>query len=149
MGNTNPKLPVTGRNVTLFIFINGTPTQMTDLAKSITITEQVVRYRDKYLGRDRDRTDEQTIGYDARIELDYAGSNLISAILAQKAARQALLPVPVISIGLTVNNRDASADSYVLQNCTTQLDIKMPGKDERGAISIDIQAEDLKLSVGI
>lgn len=149
MGNTNPKLPVTGRNVALFIFINGSPTQMTDLAKSVTITEQVVRYRDKYLGRDRDRTDEQTIGYDARIELDYAGSQLISALLAQKAARQALQPVPVISIGLTVNNRDASADGYVLQNCTTQIDIKMPGKDERGVISLDIQAEDLKLSVGI
>lgn len=149
MANTNPKLPVTGRNVTLFIFINGTPTQATDLAKSITITEQVVRYRDKYLGRDRDRPDEQTIGYDAQIDLDYAGSQLISALLAQKAARQALLPVPVISIGLTVNNRDASADGFVLQNCTTQIAIKMPGKDDRGSISLDIQAEDLKLSVGI
>lgn len=149
MGNTNPKLPVTGRNVALFIFINGTPTQATDLAKSITITEQVVRYRDKYLGRDRDRTDEQTIGYDAQIELDYAGSQLISALMAQKAARQALQPVPVISIGLTVSNRDASADSYVLQSCTTQMVIKMPGKDDRGTISLDIQAEDLKLSTGI
>lgn len=149
MAMTNPKLPVTGRNVTLFIFINGTPTQATDLAKSITITEQVVRYRDKYLGRDRDRPDEQTIGYDAQIDLDYAGSQLISALLAQKAARQALLPVPVISIGLTVNNRDASADGYVLQNCTTQMVIKMPGKDDRGTISLDIQAEDMKLSTGI
>lgn len=149
MANTNPKLPVTGRNVTLFIFINGTPTQQTDLAKSINITEQVVRYRDKYLGRDRDRTDEQTIGYDAQIELDYAGSQLVSALLAQKAARQALQPVPVISIGLTVNNRDASADGYVLQSCTTQIAIKMPGKDDRGTISLDIQAEDLKLSTGI
>lgn len=149
MANTNPKLPVTGRNVTLFIFINGTPTQATDLAKSISITEQVVRYRDKYLGRDRDRPDEQTIGYDAQIDLDYAGTQLISALLAQKAARQALLPVPVISIGLTISNRDGSADSYVLQNCTTQIAIKMPGKDDRGSISLDIQAEDLKLSTGI
>lgn len=149
MANTNPRLPLTGRNVTLFIFINGTPTQATDLARSINITEQVVRYRDKYLGRDRDRPDEQTIGYDAQIDLDYAGSQLVSALLAQKAARQALLPVPVISIGLTCNNRDGSADSYVLQNCTTQISIKMPGKDDRGMISLDIQAEDLKLSTGI
>lgn len=149
MANTNPRLPLTGRNVTLFIFINGKPTQATDLARSVNITEQVVRYRDKYLGRDRDRPDEQTIGYDAQIELDYAGAQLVSALLAQKAARQALLPVPVISIGLTCNNRDGSADSYVLQNCTTQMSLKMSGKDDRGTISLDIQAEDLKLSVGI
>ncbi len=149
MAATNPKLPLTGRNITLFVFINGSPTQATDLAKSVTITEQVVRYRDKYLGRDRDRPDEQTIGYDAQIELDYAGAQLISALLAQKAARQALLPVPVISIGLTMSNRDGSADSYVLQNCTTQISIKMPGKDDRGTTSLDIQAEDLKLSTGI
>lgn len=149
MPNTNPKLPVTGRNVALYIFINGTPAQATDLAKSITITEQVVRYRDKYFNRDRDRTDEQTIGYDAQIDLDYAGSQLISALLAQKAARQALQPVPVISIGLTISNRDASADSYVLQACTTQITIKMPGKDDRGMISLDVQAEDMKLSAGI
>lgn len=149
MANTNPKLPLTGRNVTLFIFINGAPTQATDLAKSITITEQVQRYRDKYLGRDRDRPDEQTTGYDAAIELDYAGSQLISALLAQKAARQALLPVPIISIGLTCNNRDGSADGYVVQNCTTQIAIKFPGKEDRGSISLDIQAEDLKLSAAI
>lgn len=149
MANTNPRLPLTGRNVTLFIFINGTPTQATDLAKSISITEMVQQYRDKYLGRDRDRTDEQTYGYDASIELDYAGSQLISALLAQKAARQALQPVPVISIGLTMNNRDGSADGYVLQSCTTKISIKMPGKEDRGSISLDIQAEDLKLSVAI
>lgn len=149
MANTNPKLPLTGRNITLFVFINGSPTQATDLAKNITITEQVVQYRDKYLGRDRDRPDEQTIGYDAQIDLDYAGSQLISALLAQKAARQALQPVPVISIGLTLNNRDGSADGMVLQNCTTKITIKMPGKDDRGMITLEIQAEDLKLTASI
>lgn len=141
--SSNPRLPLTGRNVVVTVFIGGLPAQQTDLANSFTITEQVVQYRDKYLGRDRDRTDEQTTGYDCRLDVQYAGSQLVSAILAQKAARQFLQPIPVISLGFTMQNRDGTADAYVLQNCTTKMEIDFKGKDERGMINLQIQAEDL------
>lgn len=141
--NSNPSLPLTGRNVAVTIFINGTPSQQTDLAKSVTVTEQVVQYRDKLLGRDRDRTDEQTIGFDAKIDLDYAGSKLVASLLAQKEARRQNQPVQVISLGLTMQNRDGTADAYVLQSCTSKIEINFRGKDDRGMITLNLQAEDL------
>src|SRR5688572_27063937 len=124
-----PDLPLTGRNVALNLFINGAPTQMTDLATSFSISEVNVQYRDKYLNRNRDRVDEQTIGYDAKIDLHYAGSKLIQALLAQKAAREANQAIPTISIGFTMKNRNGTTDAYVLQTCTTKFEINFKGKD--------------------
>jgi len=143
---SNPKLPVTGRNVVLTIFVGGTPLTQTDVAQSISITEVVQQYRDKYLGRDRDRPDEQTTGYDATISLHYTGSQLVQALFAQKTARQTLQPVPLVSIGLTVANRDGTYDGYLLQNCTAKIAIDFRGKEDRGMINLSLQAEDLRLT---
>lgn len=149
MAQSNPKLPLTGRNIQLYIYIGTGPVQSTDLATTMSIDEAIVQYRDKYLGRDRDRPDEQTIGYDSKLELHYAGSALIAAFLAQKAARQNLQPVQNVSIGFIMQNRDGTADSWILMNCTTKLGWKFSGKDDRGLISLDVQAEDLKQVVGL
>ncbi len=140
---SNPRLPLAGRNVVVVVFINGIPAQQTDLCQSFTITEVVTQFRDKYLGRDRDRTDEQTTGYDCKMSLHYAGSQLYSALRAAKDARQFLQPVPVISLGFTMQNRDGTADSYVLQNVTSKVTIDFKGKDDRGMITLDLQGEDL------
>lgn len=144
MPESNPKLALHGSNVTLTIFIGGKPQVRTDLAKKITVTEQVQQYRDKYLGRVRDRTDEQTTGYDLKIELDYAGSQLYAALLAQKAAREALQTFGDISIGLIFENRDGTTDGYLAQKCTTKNEINIGGKDDAVGHTIDVYAEDFK-----
>lgn len=141
--NSNPQLPLAGRNVALTIFINGSPAQQTDLALSFTIDEVVTQFRDKYLGRLRDRTDEQTTGWDCKISLQYASSKLIVALLNQKYAREQLQPVPTISIGFTMQNRDGPSDGYVLSNCTSKISLDFKGKEDRGMVNLSIQAEDL------
>lgn len=140
-----PSLPLTGKNLTLTIFVNQQPLQQTDNAESVQITEQVVQYRDKLLGRTRDRTDEQTTGYDCKIVLQYATTAIISALLAQKAAREANQPIQELSIGMVLAARDSTFHGIILQRCTSKQDLNFSGKDDRVKHTLDIQAEDLKL----
>jgi len=138
-----PALPLTGAKVALTIYLAGNALQQTDNAESVQVTEQVVQYRDKLLNRFRDRTDEQTIGYDAKIVLQYAGAQIVSALLAQKAARQANQAVPELSVGLVLANRDGTFHGYILQRGTSKMDINISGKDDRVKHTLDLQFEDL------
>jgi hypothetical protein len=147
MANTNPKLPLTGRNVTVTLFLNGRPLPQTDVARSVEIDEVATMFRDKYLGRDRDRTDKNVDGYDVKLELDYTDASLITALLQQQAARDANGAIPSLSLGMTLLNRDGTADGYIVQNCTSKFNFNFKGKDERGMVRLELQGEDIKTQV--
>lgn len=147
MANTNPKLPLTGRNITVTVFLDGKPQPQTDVCKSIEVDEVAQMFRDKYLGRDRDRTDKTVSGYDVKLELDYTDATLIKALLNQQTLRDANLPVPNLSIGMILSNRDGTADGYIVQNCVSKFNFSFKGKDERGMVRLELQGEDLKTVV--
>lgn len=147
MADTNPKLPLTGKDIAVTVFVGGVPQQQTDLCKSVSVDEVVTQFRDDYLNRDAQRTDEQTDGVDVKLSLDYASSTLVTALIAAKEARRLRQPVKEISIGLVLQDRDGNYHGYLIQKCSSKYAFSFSGRKERGVQTIDLQAETCKPQV--
>lgn len=141
---SDPKLVLRGENIEVTLFVNRVPQRVSQLVKSMKITQVAVQHRDQYLGRQRARTDKQVDGYDASLELDYSDSVLIDALMAQDAAREANQPVPEITLKFDAHNRDGSLNSYFLTRVTSKFDLGMSGRTESVSQTVELQAEDLK-----
>jgi hypothetical protein len=141
MANGIPDLALHGKDVTLTIFVGKTPLADTDNCQSVDIREVNTQHVDKLLGRPADRLDE-TPGH---WELDYGGmypsAKIVLALMAQKAARAANQPFDEISVGMVYTNRDGSQSAYIFSKCTTNMNIKVGGKDDAVMQSFKIQAE--------
>ena len=140
---SNPKLPLTGSNAPIVIYVGGAPLPAMDLAKSWEITEQATKYSDKYLGRNRDRKDKKTTGFALTMELDYADSTLVKAIQDIESKREANQALPVLSVGIVLAERDGNFHGHLVQSCVGTYKISSRGKDERITQTIDIEGEDL------
>ena len=138
-----PQLALHGRDVVLTIFVGGNPLPQTDLAHSITVNEVNTQHVDKLLGRVEDRLDETPGHFETTIDLMYAGAQIVSQLIAQKAARAANIPFAPISIGMVWTNRDGSQSAYTLGTCTTNQSLKVGGKDEAIMHSLKVQSESL------
>ena len=139
-----PKLVLTGENATVTIFVGGAPVpNAAALTKSYEVNEVATQYRDKYLGRTRDRTDKKTTGFDAKLEVDYADGVLFAQLLSIQTARESnAVLIPDLTIGLALALRDGTAQGYALTQCTSKVGVAVKGKDDRITYSLDIQAED-------
>lgn len=141
MANGVPDLALHGSDVTITIFVGGKPLDDTDNAESVDIRENNTQHVDKLLGRKPDRLDE-TPGH---FEIDYAGmyssAKIVAALMAQKAARAANEQFEDISVGMTFTNRDGSESAYLATKCTTNMNIKVGGKDDAVRLNLKIMAE--------
>lgn len=141
MGVGIPDLALHGKDVAITVFVGKTPLADTDNAQSVDIREVNTQHVDKLLNRAADRLDE-TPGH---WELDYGGmypsAKIVLALMAQKAARAANQPFDDISVGMVFTNRDGSSSALIASNCTTNINIKVGGKDDAVMQSFKIQAE--------
>ncbi|SRR5258707_9384932 len=138
-----PALVLRGENVALRVFVNNQPQTVQDLVKSFKVEEQAVMHRDQYLGRNRARTDKQVDGFDVSIEADFANTALLDALQAQEAAREANLPVPTITIGFQLVQRDGTLKAYAVDRLQAKYGLNVGGRTDSVGQTIELQGENL------
>lgn len=147
MADTNPQLPLHGKDVILTIFVGGRPLQQTDNATSISIDEANTQHVMKVLGRTNDFLDETPGHFELTIDLQYAGPQIVLALMAEKAKRAANQPFSDVSVGMVWFDRSGGRHSYTAGKCTTKQSWKVGGKDEVNMYNLKVQAETFKPQV--
>lgn len=141
MANGDPQLSIHGKDVSITWFVGNTPLPDTDNAQSIDINEVNNQVVDKLLGRSADRLDETPGHWELNFGGLYVSPAIAAKLMAQKAARAANQPFDKIAMGLKFTARDGSKHAYMADKCTTNLNIKVGGKDDGVMLNVKLQAE--------
>lgn len=139
---TDPPLRLNGENVVVTVFLDQTPFESSEIAKSITIEPRVTEHNDAFLGSDADDPDQQVRGWTFKIEFFKSDSVLEKALLARERARVARQRLQSLSIGLVFENRDGTEDPFILQRCEAKpLSTNASGAAERVMNTFDGRAK--------
>jgi len=141
--DSTPKLPTTGTEVTFAMLVGGNPiletkTQWLDG----TVTEVAQQYRDKLMGRKRDRVDKKTTGFDFNPSFLVADMTVVEAIRGVQAQVESYQATDDLSFSFEFQLRDGTQYGFVLVRSTAKFTLGMSGKDERNKITLAVESED-------
>ncbi len=138
------ELLLTGQHTPMRVFVDK-EVFGDDLIISCDVTEVVTKFRDDHLGEDRSHPDKQVDGYDLDLSLHVANNRLIQALLNQQAARDARLPIPVIAVQVSLEERATGiTSSYIFVDVTTEMKLSIPSRKERLKLDLKCQCRDMQ-----
>lgn len=141
--DSTPKLPMTGTDVTLAMLVGGKPVLETQTQwMSGDITEVAQQFRDKHMGRKRDRVDKKTTGYDFNPSFFLADLTIVEKIKGIQAQIESYQATDDLSFSFEYQLRDGTQYGFALIRCTAKFTVGNPGKDDRCKVSLAVEAED-------
>lgn len=144
--DSTPQLPTTGSDVVLTIYREGRPLSESKVQwENGTLNEVAMQYRDKLMGRRRDRVDKKVTGYDLTAAFLIGDFSIVEELEGIKAQVEAYQTIDTLSVGLEYTLRDGTTVAFVVGPATSKFSINMGGKDERNKLSLNIEAEDLDI----
>lgn len=145
MAETDPKLPMTGKDAKLTLFEGGAPVpEVSDLALKWTLKPKTTKFADPYLGRNRKRFDKQVDGFDLETELHVASMSVVNFLVERQRKRDAKETLPELSVGLRFAHRDGQFSGLVVRKCVEDWELNCPGQAERKVNKLMFEGEDVE-----